>query len=185
MLAYIQSLGIDVPCTALVNRQHFLMRLAKALLTFGAPSHRLESQLLSAARILEVDAEFTHMPGLIIASFGDEETKTSQMHFVKCGGRLSLGNLHKLHQIYRAVVHDEISAKKATDEIQALLDSGPTYNTAIRSLLIFLIASLICPLAFGGSIVDMGLAGLGAVFLFCMQVGIASRRNVIYANVFE
>lgn len=161
------------------------MKLATALLTFGAPSHRIESQLLSAARILEVDAEFTHMPGVIIASFGDEETKTSQMHFVKCGGRLSLGNLHKLHQVYRAVVHDEVSARKATDEIQVLLDWGPFYKIPIRLALSFLIAALICPLAFGGSIVDMGIAGLGSLFLCCMQIGVASKRSIIYANVFE
>lgn len=161
------------------------MQLSRALLTFGAPSHRIESQLLSAARILEVDAEFTHMPGLIIASFGDEETKTSQAHFVKCGGRLSLGNLHRLHTIYRDVMHDEISARKATDDIEVLIQSGPMHKTPVRIILIFLIASLICPLAFGGSIVDMGIAGAGAVFLLCMQVGLASRRNVIYANVFE
>lgn len=161
------------------------MRLAKALLTFGAPSHRIESQLLSAARILEVDAEFTHMPGLIIASFGDEETKSSQMHFVKCGGKLSLGNLHELHQVYRKVVHDEISARKATDELQALLDRGPLYRLPVRMSLAFLIAGLICPLAFGGSIVDMGFAGLGCLFLLCMQIGVASKKSVIYANVFE
>ena len=48
------------------------MRLAKALMTFGAPSHRIESQLLSAARILEVNAQFIHIPGVIICSLGDD-----------------------------------------------------------------------------------------------------------------
>lgn len=161
------------------------MTFARALLSFGAPSHRMESQLLSAARILEVDAEFTHMPGLIIASFGDEETKTSQMHFAKCGGRLSLGNLHLLHHIYRAVVHDELSASKATEELNKLLSAGPMLPTPIRLLLSFLIAMLICPIAFGGSFVDMWIAGLGSIFLTCVQTYVASRRSVIYANVYE
>ncbi|KAJ3535643.1 hypothetical protein NM688_g6950 [Phlebia brevispora] len=180
-----ERIRIEFNVSSVLNRQHYLMRLAKALLTFGAPSHRIESQLLSAARILEVDAEFTHMPGLIIASFGDEETKTSQMHFVKCGGRLSLGNLHRLHQVYRTVVHDEVSARKATDQIQALLDKGPLYGLPFRIIFAFFIAALICPLAFGGSLADMGFAGLGSLFLFCMQTGVASRRSIIYANVFE
>ncbi|PSS34048.1 hypothetical protein PHLCEN_2v1952 [Hermanssonia centrifuga] len=180
-----QRIRIEFNVTSIINRQKFLMKLANALLIFGAPSHRIESQLLSAARILEVDAEFTHMPGLIIASFGDEETKTSQMHFSKCGGRLSLGNLHKLHQIYRSVVHDEISARKATDDIQTLIDSGSVHRTYVRLILAFLIAALICPLAFGGSLVDMWIAGLGSFFLCSIQIGIASRRNIIYANVFE
>jgi hypothetical protein len=34
-------------------RRKFILKLAKALLTFGAPSHRIESQLLAAAKILD------------------------------------------------------------------------------------------------------------------------------------
>ena len=35
---------------AVLHRQKFLMRLAKALMTFGAPSHRIESQLRQSLR---------------------------------------------------------------------------------------------------------------------------------------
>ena len=160
------------------------MRLAKALMTFGAPSHRIESQLLSAARILEVDAEFVHIPGVIICSFGDNETKTSEMHFVKCGGRLSLGSLHEVHQIYRQVVHDEISARRATQKLEALLAAKPLYGPVTRLVLSFFLSALICPLAFGGSFLDMWIAGTGATFLTLMQVCVASKSQ-LYANVFE
>lgn len=168
----------------MVNRQMFLMRLAKALMTFGAPSHRIESQLLSAARILEVDAEFIHIPGVIICSFGDQDTKTSETHFVKCAGRLSLGSLHEVHQIYRAVVHDEISAKKATAQLNSLLEAKPLYGAVTRTILAFFISALICVLAFGGSFLDMWIAGGGAMFLCIMQIGVASKSQ-LYANVFE
>lgn len=169
---------------AVLNRQTFLMRLAKSLLTFGAPSHRIESQLLSAARILEVDAEFIHFPGVIICSFGDPDTKTSETHFIKCSGRLSLGSLHEVHQIYRAVVHDEISAKKATARLEALLTAPPLYGGFTRCILSFFLAALICPLAFGGSFLDMWIAGLGAICLSLLQINFASKSQ-LYANVFE
>lgn len=125
------------------------------------------------------------MPGIIIASFGDEETKSSQMHFAKCSGHLSLGNLHHLHRIYRAVVHDEMSVTKATTELEEMLESGPMNPTLIRLLLAFSIGALICPIAFGGSFVDMFLAGCGSLVLTCIQTYVASRRSVIYANVYE
>lgn len=153
-------------------------------MTFGAPSHRIESQLLSAARILEIDAEFIHIPGVIMCSFGDQETKTSELHFVKCAGRLSLGSLHEVHQIYRTVVHDEISAKNAAAQLDALLHAKPVYSALFRTILAFLLSLLICPLAFGGSFVDMWIAGVGAVFLSTMQVRVAS-KSVLYANVYE
>ncbi|TFK91845.1 DUF1212-domain-containing protein [Polyporus arcularius HHB13444] len=181
---YQQRIRIEFNITSVLNRQKFLMRLAKALMTFGAPSHRIESQLLSAARILEVDAEFIHIPGVIICSFGDQDTKTSEMHFVKSGGRLSLGSLHEVHQIYREVVHDEISARKATEKLEDLLAAKPLYSSITRCILAFCLSGLICSLAFGGSFLDMWIAGFGASFLCLMQVSVASKSQ-LYANVFE
>src|SRR5882724_125816 len=80
----------------MVQRQTFILRLAKALMYFGAPSHRIESQLISVSRTLEVDPQFVHMPSIVICSFGDQETRTSETHFVKASGRLMLGKLHNV-----------------------------------------------------------------------------------------
>lgn len=174
---------LTIRLTAMKNRQDFLIKLARALMTFGAPSHRIESQLIAAARILEVEAEFIHLPGVIICSFGDQELGCSETHFVKCGGRLSLGALHKVHLIYRSVVHDENSAKKATEQLEDLLNAPPMYSTAFRCLLAFCLSALICPLAFGGSFLDLWIAGIGALGLAILQL--CATKSALYANVFE
>ncbi|KAF8897669.1 hypothetical protein BD779DRAFT_1492018 [Infundibulicybe gibba] len=181
---HLMRIRIEFNVTSMVNRQEFLIRLARALMTFGAPSHRIESQLVAAARILEVEAEFIHLPGVIICSFGDQELGCSETHFVKCGGRLSLGALHKVHLIYRSVVHDEVSAKKATEQLDALLAAPPLYSTLLRCVLAFSLSALICPLAFGGSFLDMWVAGAGAFVLAILQLSVAS-KSALYANVFE
>ena len=169
---------------ALLNRQQFIMKLARALMTFGAPSHRIESQLVAAARILEVDAEFIHLPNIFLLSFADPETCTSETHFIKCSGRLALGNLKMVHQVYRQVVHDEISAKRATDSLDALLNSKPIYPVWTRCAIAFCLSALICPLAFGGSLVDMFIAGFGALVLSSLQLTVVVKSQ-LYANVFE
>jgi uncharacterized membrane protein YjjP (DUF1212 family) len=166
------------------HRQGFLLKLARALMTFGAPSHRIESQLVAAARILEVEAEFIHLPGVMICSFGDQEQGCSDTHFIKCNGRLSLGALHKLHLIYRSVVHDETSAENAAAHLEALLTAPPLYGNIFRSSLGFFLSALICPLAFGGSFVDMWIAGCSAFVLSVLQLCIVS-KSALYANVFE
>jgi len=153
-------------------------------MTFGAPSHRIESQLMAAARILEIEAEFIHLPGMIICSFGEQDLGSSETHFVKCGGRLSLGALHKVHLIYRSVVHDEISAENATEQLEALLNARPPYSKIFRCSLAFGLSALICPLAFGGSFVDMWIAGLAAFILCWLQLHVAE-KSALYANVFE
>ena len=80
----------------LVDRQTFI--LAKAPMYFGAPSHRIESQLVCVA-YAEIDAQFVHMPSIIICSIGDQETKASETRF---GGRLMFGRLHNVHGVYRS-----------------------------------------------------------------------------------
>ncbi|KAI9508342.1 hypothetical protein F5148DRAFT_1356167 [Russula earlei] len=158
-----QNIKIRFFVTSLLNRQQFVMKLARALMTFGAPSHRIESQLVAAARILEVDAEFIHLPNTFLVSFADPDTSTSETHFIKCSGRLALGNLKMVHQIYRQVLHDEISAKRATDSLDALLNSKPIYSW---------------------SIVDMFIAGFGALVLSSLQLTVVVKSQ-LYANVFE
>ncbi|KAF8351335.1 DUF1212-domain-containing protein, partial [Amanita rubescens] len=175
---------IEFNVSSMEHRQGFLLKLARALMTFGAPSHRIESQLVAAARILEVEAEFIHLPGVIICSFGDQEQGCSDTHFIKCNGRLSLGALHKVHLVYRSVVHDETSAEKAADHLEALLTAPPLYGNIFRSSLAFFLSALICPLAFGGSFVDMWLAGCSAFVLSVLQLCIVS-KSALYANVFE
>ncbi|KAJ7638977.1 DUF1212-domain-containing protein [Roridomyces roridus] len=175
---------IEYNVSSMLTRQEFLLKLARALMSFGAPSHRIESQLVAAARILEVEAEFIHLPGVIICSFGDQELGCSDTQFIKCGGRLALGALHKVHYIYRSVVHDEISAGQATEFIDQLLEAPPLYSIFSRCLIAFSLSALICPLAFGGSFLDMWIAGTSAFVLSVLQL-VAATKSAIYANVFE
>lgn len=111
---------MDSGAAAILKRHQFLLKLARAFMTFGTPSHQIESQFIVAASILEINAEFIHFPSVIIRCFGDSDTMTSETHLIKGTGGLALGNLHKVHLIYRAVLHDEISARKATQQLEDL-----------------------------------------------------------------
>ncbi|KAF8592655.1 DUF1212-domain-containing protein [Ramaria rubella] len=168
----------------LVQRQTFILRLARALMYFGAPSHRIESQLVSVSRTLEVDAQFVHMPSIVICSFGDQDTKTSETHFVKAGGRLMLGKLHNVHDVYRSVVHGHMDAKEGCSHLSRLLRSPPLYSIPLRCLFAFLCCFAICPMAFGGSLSDAFISGLGGALLCFLQLVVA-HKNAMYADVFE
>jgi uncharacterized membrane protein YjjP (DUF1212 family) len=50
--------------------------------------------------------------------------------------------------------------------------------------LAFCLSALICPLAFGGSFLDMWIAGAAAFILACLQLRVAE-KSALYANVFE
>lgn len=170
--------------TAILTRQQFILKLAKALMTFGAPSHRLESQLAATSLVLEIDAQFIHIPTIVIASFGDPETKTSETVFVKASGGLELGKLHKVHRIYRAVVHDEMDAAEGTRRIHDLLKAPKEYNLWQRIILAFICVGIAAPMSFGGSFIDGLASGALGTLLSFMQLHVAS-KNAMYSNVFE
>lgn len=167
-----------------IARQKFILRLAKALLSFGAPSHRIESQLLSASEIIDINVAFVHLPNLIIVTFLDTDTRTSETHFVRAGGRVALTKLHKVHFVYRDVLHDKIGVTEGTAELRKIMQDPPLYSIWIRCVLAFFCASIICVLSFGGSIVDMFVSGVSAAVLQYLGLNAAS-KSTIYANVYE
>ncbi|KZT02409.1 DUF1212-domain-containing protein [Laetiporus sulphureus 93-53] len=166
------------------RRQKFALKLAKALLTFGAPSHRIESQLDAASAILKLDARYVHFPNLIIVTFLDSDTRTSEVHFVRASGRVALTSLHKVHLVYRQVLHDKFSVTEGTDALNEILRAKPLYPIYLRCMLAFICASVICVLAFGGSILDMFISGASASVLQYLGLRAAS-KSTIYANVYE
>jgi uncharacterized membrane protein YjjP (DUF1212 family) len=162
----------------------FVVTLARAMLVFGAPAHRIEAQLKAVARTLEVTAQFIHIPGMMICAFRDRRTRNGETHFVSNPTGLSLGKLHDTHTIYRLVSHDEISAVEGTKRLQDLLDSPPTYPVWAHHLFAFLSAGLICPMAFGGSFLDMWPSAFMALALSLLQRRVAI-SNMIHSSVFE
>lgn len=120
----------------------------------------------------------------MIASFGDMDTRTSETHFVKAGGGLNLGKLHLVHNIYKAVVHDEMDAAEGTRRIHTLLKALLEYNLWQRMILAFLCSGIIAPLGFGRSFVDGIAAGCLGILLSFLQLHVAS-KSAMYSNIFE
>ncbi|PFH54823.1 hypothetical protein AMATHDRAFT_72583 [Amanita thiersii Skay4041] len=166
------------------KRRKFILKLAKALLAFGAPSHRIESQLTAAATILGVEAEFVHLPNIIIISLRNTDDGATRTHFVRATGRVALTSLHKVHLIYRDVLHDGMSADDGIDALRQLLWSPPIYPLHLRCIFAFICASIICVLSFGGSIFDMWISGICAGALQYLGLH-AANKSSLYGNVYE
>ncbi|KAH9486583.1 Pheromone-regulated membrane protein 10 [Psilocybe cubensis] len=170
--------------TDIETRRKFILKLGKALLTFGAPSHRIESQLLAASNILDARAEFIHLPNIIIVSVRNEDPHSTRTYFIRSRGRIALTSLHKVHEIYRDVLHDHIGAEAGTDALRQVLRSPAIYSLKLRCFFAFLCASIICGLSFGGSLADMWISGACASFLQYLGLN-AANKSSMYANVYE
>jgi uncharacterized membrane protein YjjP (DUF1212 family) len=166
------------------SRKKFILLLAKAFLTFGAPSHRVETQLFAAAERLLIHASFAYIPGIIMVSFNDGETRTTELHFVRSSGRIALSALNSVHDVYRDVFDDRLTTQEGTSALDRILRAAPLYPLIVRCGLAFVCASVICPLAFGGSFIDMWVSGTCACILQYLGLQAAAKSSV-YANVYE
>lgn len=168
----------------LISKQSFILKLAHALTLYGAPSHRLESQLSATAKVLSVPADVIHFPGVVLISFHDKVAKTSETHLVKASTRLQLGKLHAVHMVYRSVVHSQMGVAEGTEQLAKLIKSPAEYPLRLRCLFAFCCAFLICLSSFGGSVLDAGVAGCAGGVLAYLQLH-AANKSTLYANVFE
>ncbi|KAG9049344.1 hypothetical protein FS837_010558 [Tulasnella sp. UAMH 9824] len=158
-----EKAAIERNLRLLIAKQNFVLKLARALMLYGAPSHRLESQLVATAKVLSVPAQVIHFPGVVLLSFHDKVAKTSETHIVKATTRLQLGKLHRVHMIYRSVVHSQIGVTEGTEQLAKLIRAPPD---------------------FGGSFLDAAVAGCAGGILAYLQLH-AVKRSVLFANIFE
>ncbi|KAJ7293412.1 hypothetical protein C8J57DRAFT_1043297 [Mycena rebaudengoi] len=164
-------------------RRKFILKLAKALMSYGAPSHRIESQLNAASQLLDARTEFVHLPNIIIVTVRSKSAAT-RTYFVRATGRIALTSLNRVHLIYRLVLHDEITAESGTRDLRELLRTPPIYGLWARCTLSFILASILCVLSFGGCFFDMWISGLCAFLLQYLGLN-AANKSSMYANVYE
>ena len=92
---------ITMHVAAILQRQDFVLRLARALMMFGkhcerryvlradlilqqgAPPHRLENQLQQTAKVLELDCSCIFIVNFCIIAFNDASSHTSEIKFIK------------------------------------------------------------------------------------------------------
>jgi len=77
------EIRITVHIAQILSRQKYLLKLCRALMEYGAPTHRLEEYMKMSARVLEIEGQFLYIPGCMIISFDDASTHTTEVKLVK------------------------------------------------------------------------------------------------------
>lgn len=167
----------------ILQRQEFILKLARALMMFGAPSHRLEAQLQATAKVLDINVSVINLPNVMLLSFGDPATHTSETKFLKQGPNLDLGKLLKAHMLYWHVTHDEMGVTEASASLDVLMTEKPLYRGWVTVLIGGFCSSFIAPVSFNGSFIDACICfPLGCLLVFIQNL---ASKNELYSNVFE
>lgn len=178
------EIRITVHIAEILSRQRYLMRLCRALMKYGAPTHRLEEYMRMTARVLEIDGQFLYIPGCMIISFDDTSTHTTEVKLVKSSQGVDLGRLKDVHQIYKEVVHDVIGVEEAIQRLDEIMKRKPKFSVWLQIVMHGCASATVGPFAFGARPIDMPIAFLLGCLVGILQL-VLSPRSYLYANVFE
>ncbi|PYI29799.1 DUF1212-domain-containing protein [Aspergillus indologenus CBS 114.80] len=178
------EIRITVHIAELLSRQRYCIRLCRALMKYGAPTHRLEEYMRMTARVLEIDGQFLYFPGCMIISFDDAATHTTEVKVVRAPQGVDLGKLSDVHLIYKEVIHDVIGVEEAIQRLDEIMRMKNKYPVWLLILLHGCASACVGPFAFSARPIDMPIAFLLGCLLGTLQLVLSPRSN-LYQNVFE
>ncbi|KAJ5138918.1 uncharacterized protein N7515_003766 [Penicillium bovifimosum] len=179
-----KKVQLTVHIAALLARQQYIMQLCRALMKYGAPTHRLEEYMVMTSNVLEVKAQFLYIPGCMFMSFDDPLTHTAEVKIIRVIQGLDLSRLAETHNVYKNVVHDLVGVEQATQDLDQIMQRNPRYN---RWLLVFLTgcASVaVGPYSFSARPIDLPIIFMLGCLVGFMQ-HILAPRSATYSNVLE
>ncbi|KAI9454482.1 hypothetical protein BJY52DRAFT_725267 [Lactarius psammicola] len=169
--------------SSLISRQTFILKLARAMMMFGGPTHRLQAQMQSTARVLEISLSCMYLPDVMLIAFDDDVTSTSNVKLIRQSSALDLGKVQDAYKVYWNVIHDDMSVTDASAALDALMLSKPLYSPWQIIFFGGMASASICSVSFNGSLIDSLISfPLGALLV---AVQMLSVRNELYSNVFE
>ncbi|KAJ5745633.1 hypothetical protein N7520_010815 [Penicillium odoratum] len=179
-----KNVKLTVHIAAILARQQYIMQLCRALMKYGAPTHRLEEYMMMTSNVLEVNAQFMYIPGCMIMSFDDPLTRTAEVKIIRVTQGLDLSRLAETHNVLKSVVHDIVSVDQATKDLDEIMQRKPRYGAWTKVLLTGLASVAVGPYSFSARPIDLPII----FFLGCL-VGIMQHilapSSATYSNVLE
>lgn len=159
----------------------FILRLGKALHSYGLAAQGLEDALSGAAARLGLEAQFFTTPTSIFAAFGRPERQVT--HLIRVfPGDVQLGKLAQLDQITRQVHAGAISAAEGSARIDEIIASAPPYGRVLRVLSCGVASATVCRVL-GGGLTEVAVAGVAGLLVGLLAL--ASRRLPHASHVYE
>ncbi|KAH8424469.1 threonine/serine exporter family protein [Aspergillus melleus] len=170
---------------AILARQQYMIRLCRALMKYGAPTHRLEEYMQMTANVLSVQGQFMYLPGCMIMSFDDPLTHTAEVKVVSVAPGLDLGRLAMTHNVYKKVMHGKLEVDQAISDLDELMKRKNRYHEPWVMVILSGLASVaVGPWGFNARPIDMPIIFLLGCLLGILQHVLAP-ASAMYSNVFE
>lgn len=172
------------PSQGAIDGQAYILKVCRAFMIFGAPTHRLEAYMHSTANALGLSLQSFHIPGCMILSFTDPPSGSNEVHIVRCSQSLNLAKLYDVHALHKSVIHRDLCIAEANAQLGEIIDGSGRFSLWFRVLNYGLASAFIGPVSYGAHPIDLPIIFvLGAVVGFLELV--LAPMSELYGYVFE
>lgn len=137
----------------------FLLRLAKALHTYGLPAYELEQTMNGCAEAMGYGIQCMSLPTSISMTIlppdGDPQTYLIRVS----PGEINIERLRKTSQIARLVINGEMNSQQGADALKTIADTCPGYPAWVIVLAFSIVSACIARI-FSGSLNEMVMSAL-------------------------
>ena len=166
------------------QKEAYLLQVCRALMAYGAPTHRLEEYMHDTAAVLGLTLQSFYMPGCMIISFSGTTWQLNEVQIIRCRQELNLSKLYDVHDVYKDVIHDRLSLGEATSRLEGIMHRGEKFSRWLCVLMYGLASASIGPVSYGARPIDLPIIFLLGCLLGFMRLILAD-KNELYANIFE
>lgn len=117
------------------QKRRFIIRLGKALHKLGSTAYRLEDNLLSIARFLDIRASFIITPTALTFILSDDEDDQQYNHLLRVTpGEIDLGSLARIDELVDELVNGERTLNEAIERLKEVDCKPPPYGVVLTFL---------------------------------------------------
>lgn len=154
----------------ILQKQSLIRQLARCLMRYGCPSHRLESVIRQVSKTLRIEADYVYIPNIMLMSFMDTSTHTTETYFVRELQGFHMSRLEEIYRLEKLISHGEVTVESALEYMDTVMNS-PEFYPKWAMLAAYAAAGFSAAvLFFGGSWKDAGLATALSFLLACYEI---------------
>ena len=132
----------------------FMLRLVKALHTYGVPSYELERLMTNVADQLGYGLQTTAVPTSITMTFIQDEDKPRTYVIRSNSGEVNVDKLSRTIDIAHAVIQGDMTTEQGAQELNEITNSPPLHNK-YWMIFCFMLVSIAISRIFGGGIEEI------------------------------
>lgn len=167
-----------------LTKNSLILKLSSALVMYGAPAHRIEDALETVSNALGVKASFAYSPGMMMISFVDMATRTSETHHLRQSDGFDLYRLELVYHLMRHICHGNISVGAAYRDLESIMKRPPYHSRPVYLTSYTASTALVAAIAFRGSWFDMLASAAGGTICGVLSLLSGSRFST-FSNVYQ